>query len=104
MIRWFVDWLVSLFAPRSVGVRTRQILPGSGIQGERMHSMCLALKPGSVREARLIAGWGGSPDPIDIPYVEAGAVSRIRLTTGEVKWVTSSPDDLRAVFSWPMSV
>ena len=102
MIRWFVDWVVSLFGTRSVGVQTYQILPDTRSQGERMHSICLTLKPGSVQESRLISGWGGSPDLIDIPYVEAGAISRIRLTSGKVMWVTSSPDDFRCVFSWPM--
>lgn len=104
MIRWFVDWLVLLFRRRSVGVQTYQILPEKRIQGERMRSMSLTLSPGSVQEALLISGWTGSPDPIDIPYVEAGAISRLNLTTGKVIWVTSSPDDLREVFSWPMSV
>ena len=101
MIRWFIDWLVSLFKEKAVGVRTNQILRGTYPLDEGMRSRSLILNPGSVQEARLISGWGGSHDSTDIPYVQAGAVSRIRLTTGEVMWVTSSPDELKHVLSWP---
>lgn len=101
MIRWFVDWLVSLFRAKATGVRTNQILRGTCPLDEEMRSRSLILSPGSVREATLISGHYGLSDSIDIPYVKAGAVSRIRLTTGEVMWVTSSPDDLKHVLSWP---
>ena len=100
MIRWFIDWLVALFRAKAVGVRTNQILRGTRLD-EGMRSRSLILNPGSVQEASLISGWGGSHDSTDVPYIQAGAVSRIKLTTGEVMWVTSSPEELKDVLSWP---
>lgn len=101
MIRWFIDWLNSLFWAKPAGVRTNQIMRGTCPLDEEMRSRSLILSPGSVQEASLISGRGGVSDSIDIPYVKAGAVSRIRLTTGEVMWVSSSPEDLKQVLSWP---
>lgn len=79
------------------GLRTNQILR----IGKKMRSKSVTLSPGSVQEISLISGWGASSDSIDTPYVQAGAVSKIRLTTGEVMWVTSSPDELTTISSWP---
>lgn len=79
------------------GLRTNQIVR----EGKGMRSKSVTLRPGSVRGIILISGFLPSLDPIDTPYVEAGAVSKIWLTTGEIMWVTSSPDELKTVTSWP---
>ena len=79
------------------GVQTTQILRA----GNEMHSKSVTLRPGSVQEVTQISGWGSIPDPTDAPYVQAGAVSRVRLSTGEVMWVTSSPKELTPLSAWP---
>lgn len=69
--------------------------------GERVSLFSVTLSPGSVTSATLLSGPDITPDPADVPYVRAGAVSRICLATGEVMWVTSSVEDLNSVLAWP---
>ena len=69
--------------------------------GAKVSLVSVTLSPGSVTSAILLSGPDITPDPADVPYVEAGAVSRIGLATGEVMWVTSSVEDLNSVLAWP---
>ena len=69
--------------------------------GDKVGLVSVTLSPGSVTSAILLSGPDITPDPADVPYVEAGAVSRIGLATGGVMWVTSSVEDLKPALAWP---
>ena len=69
--------------------------------GEKATLISVNLSPGSVEGAILLSGPDITPDPADVPYVEAGAVSRIGLATGEVMWVTSSVEEVKSALAWP---
>lgn len=83
------------------GIQTNQILSRRWPLHKMMRSKRVVLKPKSIKHAILIRYPLTSPDPIDVPYVEAGAVSKIWLNNGEVMWVTSSPEELKDLSEWP---
>lgn len=81
----------------SAGIQTNQIVR----VGKEMRLQSVTLPPKSVKGIVLLSDVVAPIDPTDEPYVQAGAVSKVWLTTGEVIWVTSTPDELTSVSEWP---